>query len=129
LGAGSVFAMLLILALQVTSGLFSDDEISNQGPLARFVSGARVSFAMWWHKAVGELAIYGLIALHVVAVLFYLLMKKENLIQPMIGGDKELSMPLESAKDSAGSRIAAVVVLAICAGFVYWVQSLGSAAY
>lgn len=129
LGAGSVFAMLAILTLQVLSGLFSDDEISNQGPLARFVSGARVSFATWWHKVVGEPIIYGLIALHVAAIFFYLFKKKENLITPMIVGDKQMPEPVESANDTVSSRIVALVVLAICAGFVYWVQSLGASAF
>ncbi len=129
LGAGSVFALLLILMAQVGTGLISDDEITNQGPLARFVSGARVSLATWWHKDIGQYAIFALVALHVVAIFFYLYKKKENLIRPMIDGDKQMPQAVESAKDSAGSRIAALVVLAVCAGFVYWVQSLGAAAF
>jgi cytochrome b len=40
LGAGSVLALLLLLAVQVGTGLVADDEIANQGPLNRFVSGA-----------------------------------------------------------------------------------------
>jgi cytochrome b len=129
LGAGSVFALLLILMAQVGTGLFSDDEIVNQGPLARFVSGARVSLATWWHKDVGQYAIFALVALHVAAILFYLLKKKENLIRPMIEGDKELAQAVESSKDGAGNRIAALMVLAVCAGFVYWVQSLGAPSF
>lgn len=129
LGAGSVFALLLILMAQVGTGLISDDEITNQGPLARFVSGARVSLATWWHKDIGQYAIFALVALHIVAILFYLYKKNENLIRPMINGDKEMAQAVESAKDTAGSRIAALVVLALCAGFVYWVQSLGAVAF
>ena len=129
LGAGSVFALLLILMVQVATGLISDDEITNQGPLARFVSGARVSLATWWHKDIGQYAIFALVALHIVAILFYLYKKNENLIRPMINGDKEMAQAVESAKDTAGSRIAALVVLALCAGFVYWVQSLGAVAF
>jgi cytochrome b len=129
LGAGSVFALLLILMAQVGSGLISDDEITNQGPLARFVSGAWVSFANWWHKDIGQYAIFTLVGLHVAAILFYLFKKKENLIRPMIDGDKEMPLAVESAKDTAGSRIAALIVLAICGGFVYWVQSLGAPAF
>jgi cytochrome b len=129
LGFASVFALLLILMAQVGTGLISDDEITNQGPLARFVSGARVSLATWWHKDIGQYAIFALVALHVAAILFYLYKKKENLIRPMISGDKEMTQAVESAKDTAGSRIAALVVLALCGGFVYWVQSLGAVAF
>jgi cytochrome b len=129
LGAGSVFALLGFLALQVGTGLISDDEITNQGPLARFVSGARVSLATWWHKDVGKWAIAALITLHILAILFYLFKKKENLIQPMIQGDKQMSQPVQASQDNASSRLVALVVLAVCAGFVYWVQSLGAVAF
>lgn len=129
LGAGSVFALLGFLALQVGTGLISDDEIVNQGPLARFVSGARVSLATWWHKDVGKWVIAALIVLHIAAILFYLFKKKENLIQPMIQGDKQMPAPVQPSQDNVSSRIVALVVLAVCAGFVYWVQSLGAVAF
>jgi cytochrome b len=129
LGAGSVFALLGFLALQVATGLISDDEITNSGPLTRFVSNARVSLATWWHKDVGKWVIAALIVLHIVAILFYLYKKKENLIRPMIDGDKAMAQPVQPSKDDAASRIVALVVLAVCGAFVYWVQSLGATAF
>lgn len=126
LGAGSVFALLLFLALQVATGLISDDEITNQGPLSRFVSNARVSLATWWHKDVGKFVIAALILLHIAAILFYLYKKKENLIKPMLHGDKEMAHAVEPSKDTAASRIMALVILSLCGGFVYWVQSFGA---
>jgi cytochrome b len=129
LGAGSVFALLAFLALQVGTGLISDDEIMNQGPLARFVSGARVSLATWWHKDVGKWVIAALIVLHIAAIFFYLLKKKENLIRPMIHGDKELPVAVQASQDGKAHRAAAAIVLALCAGFVYWVQSLGAVGF
>jgi cytochrome b len=126
LGSASVFALLGFLALQVATGLISDDEITNQGPLARFVSNARVSLATWWHKDIGKWVIAALIVLHIAAILFYLYKKKENLIRPMIEGDKNMVQAVEPANDTVGSRIAALVVLIACASFVYWVQSLGA---
>jgi cytochrome b len=125
LGAGSVFALLLFLGLQVGTGLISDDEIANQGPLARFVSGARVSLATWWHKDVGKWVLTALVVLHIAAILFYLFKKKDNLIQPMIGGDKELTVRVAASRDDAASRVMAAIVLALCAGLVYWIVSLG----
>lgn len=129
LGAGSVFALLGFLALQVGTGLISDDEITNQGPLSRFVSNARVSLATWWHKDVGKWVIAALIVLHIAAIVFYLYKKKENLIRPMIDGDKQMAQAIEPSKDTVGSRVAALIVLAVCGAFVYWVQSLGVAAF
>ena len=125
LGALSVFGLLAFLALQVGTGLISDDEITNAGPLTRFVKNATVSLATWWHKEVGNKVIVAMIVLHIAAILIYLWKKKQNLILPMIQGDKQMAQALESSKDTAGSRVAALVVLAVCAAVVFWVQSLG----
>jgi cytochrome b len=126
MGAGSVFALLGLLVLQVASGLFSDDDASNTGPLTAFVSNARVSLATWYHKEVGSKVLIALIVLHVAAVLFYLYQKKENLVQPMLQGDKHLTHPAEPSRDDAASRTVAAVVLALCAGCVWWVVRLGA---
>lgn len=117
-GSGSVFAMLLFLLAQVGSGLFSDDDIANSGPLSKFVSNAIVSASTWYHKEVGKRVLIVLVVLHIVAILFYLFKKKENLVKPMIHGDKVLEHALESSRDDAGSRTVAAVVFAVCAGLV-----------
>jgi cytochrome b len=118
MGAGSVFALLAFLLAQVGSGMMSDDEIAAIGPLAKFVSNATVSTATWYHKDVGKLVIIALVVLHIAAILFYLFKKKENLVKPMIQGDKLLDVVVESSKDNAQSRTVAAVVFAICAGLV-----------
>jgi cytochrome b len=71
LGAGSVFAMLLVLAAQVGTGLFADDEIAFTGPLNRFVSNATGLAATWYHKAVGQWLLIGLVVLHLAAIAWY----------------------------------------------------------
>jgi cytochrome b len=125
MGAGSVFALLGFLLLQVASGLFSDDDVAFQGPLAKFVSNARVSTATWYHKEVGSKVLIALIVLHIAAILFYLYKKKENLIRPMLDGDKHLAQAVPPSRDDAASRAAAAVVLAVCAALVWWVVQLG----
>ncbi len=118
LGAGSVFAMMLFLLAQVGSGLFSDDEISNSGPLSKFVSNAIVSSSTWYHKEVGKRVLIALVILHIGAILFYLFKKKENLVKPMVNGDKMLEDKVESSRDDAGSRAIAAIVFAVCVGLV-----------
>jgi cytochrome b len=125
MGAGSVFALLGFLALQVASGLFSDDDIAYQGPLAKFISNARISTLTWYHKEVGSKVLVALIVLHIAAILFYLYKKKENLIRPMLDGDKQVAQPVLPSRDDAASRAAAAVVLAVCATSVWWVVKLG----
>jgi cytochrome b len=126
MGAGSVFALLFFLLAQVGSGMMSDDEISASGPLTKFVSNAVVSQATYYHKEVGKVVLIVLIALHLAAILFYLFKKKENLIKPMLHGDKQLDVQVAASRDDAGSRIFAAVVLAVCAGVVaYGVKLAG----
>ena len=118
LGAGSVFAMLFFLLAQVGTGLFADDDISNSGPLSKFISNARVAALTAYHKNYGKYILIALVVLHIGAILFYLVKKKENLIKPMLQGDKEMTVAVESARDDATSRIKAAIVFAICAGAV-----------
>ena len=125
LGSASVFAMLAFLAAQVATGLIGDDEISFTGPLNRFVESAKGLAATWYHKRVGQWVIVGLVLLHIGAILYYLWKKNDNLIKPMLHGDKRLPGTVVPSKDDAGSRVVALVALAICAGFVTWLVRLG----
>lgn len=124
LGAGSVLAMLLVLLAQVGSGLVSDDEISFTGPLNRFVETSKGLAATWYHKQIGQWLVIGLVVLHVAAILFYLWRKKDNLVRPMLRGDKEVAHAARASRDDAISRLAALVLLGLCAGFVTWLVGL-----
>ena len=124
LGAFSVFAVLGLLALQVATGLFADDEISNTGPLIKFVSSATSLALTKWHKGYGQWLIIALVVLHVGAVLYYLSAKRRNLIGPMVTGDKPLAVPAPPSVDNAGSRLRAAILLALCAALVGWVVTL-----
>ena len=118
LGSGSVFALLFFLCAQVGTGLFSDDDIASSGPLSKFVSNAVVSSLTGYHKNIGKYILLALVVLHIAAILFYQLKKKENLIGPMLHGDKSLVHQVENSRDDGRSRMLAAVVFAICAGLV-----------
>jgi len=124
-GAGSVFALLAILLAQVGSGLISDDEIAFAGPLTRFVSGATVNLATNYHKNIGKWIILALVILHIAAIVFYL-WRKQNLIKPMLHGDKQLAVAVPASRDDATSRMMALAIFGICVTFVGWVSSLAS---
>jgi len=98
LGALSVFALLFALSVQVTTGLFVDDEIAFQGPFAKYVSSSIVSLFSQIHEG-NQVVIYTLITIHIAAIIYYRKFKGENLIKPMINGDKEID-PSEEAKYS-----------------------------
>lgn len=126
LGALSVFALLAVLLLQVGTGLIADDEIAFTGPLVRFVSGDTISSAASFHKNIGKFVVIGLVVLHLAAIVFYKLVKKQSLVRPMILGEKTLATAAPETRDSAQSRLVALGVLLACAGFVRWVVSLGT---
>lgn len=125
LGMFSVLALLLILLAQVGSGLFADDEIAFTGPLAGLVSGDWVGQATSYHKKVGKLILIALVALHLGAIAFYKLVKKQNLVRPMILGDKTVATPVPASRDNARTRLLALVLLLLCAAAVYGIVSLG----
>ena len=124
LGALSMLAMLAVLALQVGTGLFTDDEIAFAGPLTTLVSGDAVDAATRWHKGWGQYLVIGLVALHVLAIVLYLL-RRRNLITPMLAGDKRLPVAVTTSRDGAGSRLLALALLGLAAAAVWWVVRFG----
>ena len=126
LGAISVFGFLALLLLQVSTGLVADDEISNTGPLNKFVSGATSSLATNWHKNFGQWLIITLIVLHLAAITFYWLRQRRNLVAPMLHGDKPLAAHVPASDDNVRSRIVAAILIVVCAAGVTWLISLGA---
>jgi cytochrome b len=106
------------LLLQVTSGLLSDDEIAWSGPLSKFVSSVLVGNATFYHKNVGKLLLIALVLMHIGAIVFYLVKKRENLVRPMIHGDKITPIAVESSRDDAASRALAALIFGLCAALV-----------
>lgn len=125
LGAASVFAMIAVLLAQVATGLVGDDDTSFTGPLNRFVQSGKGLAATWYHKRVGQWLLLALVLLHIGAVLYYLIRRKDNLIKAMIDGDKTLSRPAPESSDTAGTRLLALAVLGACGAAVAWLVTLG----
>ena len=126
LGALSVFGLLGVLVAQVASGLLSDDEIAFAGPLTALVSGDTVSNATWYHTDIGAWVLIAMVCLHIAAILFYTLGKKERLVGPMLHGDKQLADPtVPPSRDNATSRMGALVILLTSAAAVRWLVQLG----
>lgn len=117
LGAVSVFAILAFLAAQVGTGVFSDDEIAASGPMTKFASNAAVSIATHYHIGIGKYVLFGLVVMHITAIFIYLL-RRQNLLRPMIGGDKSTEAEVQGSRDDSRSRTTAAIVFALCAGLV-----------
>ena len=93
IGALSVIAVVLALTAQVVTGLFSeDDALFFSGPLAAEVSSDIVGMMTGYHHLFAEVVLV-LVVLHVAAILFYLVWKRENLVTPMLNGWKWVKDP------------------------------------
>jgi cytochrome b len=125
LGSASVFAMLAMLAVQVATGLVADDEISNVGPLNRYVSTAFGLTATAWHKGPGQVVIITLVALHLGAIAFYTWRKGQDLVRPMVGGDKLLPGRAPASIDDRLARVRALAIALLCTALVAAVVELG----
>ena len=126
LGALSVLAMLGVLGLQVACGLVADDEIANVGPLNRFVSSSVAATATWWHKGPGKLLIILLVLVHVGAIVFYRVRRRQDLIGPMLRGDKLLPPGTPPSRDDGLTRSAALALVAACAAVALSVAALAN---
>lgn len=127
LGAWAVFAMLAVLTLQVATGLVADDEIVNVGPLNRYVATDTALTLTWFHKAVGEKLVFALVALHVAAIFFYRMVRRRDLIGPMVHGDQLATPQTPATDDGASRRLIALFVALACGALAMWVASLGAA--
>ncbi len=116
LGALSVFALLGVLAFQSVSGLFSNDDIAFTGPLAGLVTDELSHTLTNWHHQVANILL-GLLALHVVAIVFYVRVKKDKLVRPMVTGWK--TVPADLPRPRPARPIALIVALSVGAGAAY----------
>ena len=115
LGALSVFGLILLLTFQVLSGLFANDDIAFVGPLCGLIGKSLSDRLSGFHEQLSD-AVIALVVLHVGAIAFYVRVKKENLVKPMLTGWKE-DVAGETAK--GGGLIAVITALSSAAAAVY----------
>lgn len=114
LGALSVFGLLGLVALQVGTGLVSNDDIAFVGPLFDLVSKDLSNRLTGIHHLASNLLV-ALVVLHVAAIGYYGRVKKQKLVLPMLTGWKEGRG--ESAR--GGGIVSLLVALIIAAAAIY----------
>lgn len=103
LGGWMVVIMLIALAAQAGTGLFANDDIMTEGPLFNLVSKDTSDTLSAIHKLVFK-PVAGLASIHILAILYYLLVKRIDLVRPMITGRKLLAPPHWPAMPSRPGR-------------------------
>ncbi len=121
LAALSVLALLSAMSLQVGMGLFAGDPFDGAtGPLNALIGVGTADMLTEWHK-VFYWAVLGLVALHLAAIAYYAVIKRDNLIEPMITGKRSMTTPVEGNSPVPHAR--AVALLAVSAGIALWLWS------
>jgi len=127
LGGWMVVALLASLAVQAGTGLFANDDIATEGPLAVLVSkdvSDRLTTIHRWNANV----LIALAVMHIAAIAYHWIVKKENLIPAMFTGIKKV--PPELAERAPDPRTVgmwrAPALLALAVAAVYLVLQLPS---
>lgn len=122
LGALSVLALLGILAAQVGTGLFANDDIAFEGPLFHLVEKSSSDRLTGLHARIFW-GLAGLIGLHLASIVFYARIKKHNLLAPMITGNK--IVPKRFAASIRGFSVGGILAAAFLSVAVVWTVSFG----
>jgi cytochrome b len=117
LGSLSVFGLLGLLAFQVASGLFGNDDIAFRGPLYELI-GKDLSDRLTGLHKLSVNALIALVVLHLTAILYYARVRKDNLVKPMLTGWREVT-PGQGTSATGGGPIAFVIALLIALAAVY----------
>jgi cytochrome b len=119
LGAGMVILMLLLLVLQVSTGLFSTDDVIYTGPYFPSVShDLAETLTAIHHKNFNF--ILAAVVLHICAIVYYAFVKKERLVPAMFHGGKPASYVPEQEAIPSSQLWKALIVIAVAAACVYW---------
>lgn len=118
-GGLMVVGLIAVLLLQAVTGLFSNDGLRFHGPLALLVSEETSTGITGLHGTIFNLILV-LVWLHVVAVGFYLFVKGDNLIFPMLTGKKKRAHVPEGWSIKPAHPLMALLVLMAAAGLVFW---------
>jgi cytochrome b len=126
LGGWMIMALLLVLLVQVITGLLGNDDSDYSAPLSHWVSHDTSSFITTLHVYNFDLLL-ALVGLHLAAVLTHLIMRRDDLLTAMFTGFKT-----SLTGESAGRRVSvwrAIVLLGVMGGAVYgllWISSAAS---
>jgi cytochrome b len=123
LGGWMIMALLLVLLVQVITGLLGNDDSDYSAPLSHWVSHDTSSFITTLHVYNFDLLLI-LVGVHIAAVLTHLVMRRDDMLKAMFTGVKT-----SQTGESAGRMVSvwrAIVLLGLMAGAVYGLLWVGN---
>lgn len=116
-GGWMIVVMMLVIGFQLISGLLSNNDLGFSGALSDSVT-KEISDLLTQLHALNFNVLVAIIWLHVVAVFFYVLVKKDNLIKAMFTGKKLLNKVPKTRLYFAPVSLAILCIL-LSAAFSY----------
>lgn len=113
-GAWATMVILAFLVGMASLGLMSNDDVLYEGPLVAWV-GSFTDTASTLHRR-GEWFLFGLIGLHLAAIVFYRLGLKIRLLPAMIHGGRDTARPPVSARRQVAGMLLLITVLGVAHG-------------
>jgi cytochrome b len=120
LGALMILTLLSMLLVQAITGLFANDQVFETGPLFGYVTIETSDRLTTLHKQLFDWIVVA-IAVHIAAAFFYLWVRRENLILPMITGRKPADVVPEHERISSSKLWLAVVMASMVGAGLFWV--------
>ncbi|RZK02031.1 MAG: cytochrome B [Flavobacterium sp.] len=120
LGAIMVIVLLLTILAQAITGLFTNDEILNLGPLYGYITDELSLKLTSLHRQLFYW-ILGAVALHIIAVLVHVFFKRDNIIKAMFTGKKLTKDVVDDKSISSSKILLAVIIVIMLALILTWI--------
>jgi cytochrome b len=121
-GGWMVIVLLGLLLGQALTGLFADSGYGDYGPLAKKVAGETSDRLTGLHHRIFDWILIAA-GLHVAAVISYAVVKRHDLVRPMVTGRKRLPEATEGPR--LGSPLLAIALMGAAALVVFGISRLG----
>ncbi len=120
-GGWMVLLLLALLLGQTLSGIFVQNDVSDDGPFTESLPAALLNGIDTLHTTILWNALLAAVALHVLAVLAYAVLKHHNLLRPMLTGRK--SLPDSVPRPRIASPLLALLLLGCSAGVTVFIAT------
>ena len=121
-GGWMVLVMILLLLAQCLTGLYINNDIADEGPFTEITPAPVADLIERLHAILWN-ALFATIALHLLAILAYAIVKRHNLVLPMLTGYKHLHPDMSHPRIVSAMRAllllsVGVILVILIASFV-----------
>jgi cytochrome b len=120
-GGWAVLIILIVLLAQALSGLATSDDMEWFGPLCNRLPERWIAFATWLHHRL-EPVILILIALHIVAIALYRLVKRDALVGSMWHGRRGIDVAAPRLLGNGRAIMLLLLAAASVAALIIWAE-------